>query len=740
MQLIRIYVTVLYISLLLNFYYISNMKKILFITALFVHSLHALADEGMWLPLLLGQQTYNDMVKKGCKLTKEQIFSLNQKSIKDAIVSFGGFCTGEIVSDKGLLFTNHHCGYDAIVALSTIENNYLKNGHFAASMSAEMPVEGLFVNFLKEIKDVTKDVLTALGNTKGVERTNKMNEVFAALAKANTDIATFKVSRVHNFFRGNQFLMFTYEQYRDVRFVGCPSESFGKYGGDTDNWMWPRHTNDFSVFRVYASQANNPADYSSSNTPLKPKHFLPVSLAPRKQGEFNMILGYPGSTNRFEVSFGAKMSRDIADPAYVKMRDIRLKAMKKEMDKNQATRLKLAGEYANLANYWKFFDLESKQLRSRKVVEKKEALEATFTKWAKGKPDYENILSSYADNYNQYMGYEKLRNYMTQGVFGSTVIVLGVQLSMVKEMLVAGKIDDAKKALVEIDKARKNRLASIDITADKNIFAQVAYAFYNNVDKAQHPEKIYSIIGNFGDLASVETFDKYAADAYSKALILNETTWSNFMANPTVEAIDKDPTVMHAKAFNDNWNNVYLPKYNAFVGTNNDLGKAWVKGLMEMDKTRNFYPDANSTMRFTYGTVQPYKPKNAIAYDYVTTAEGLLEKYIPGDEEFDLPIDALKLIEKKDFGQYIDKERKDLVTCFLNTCDITGGNSGSAVLNGKGELIGLAFDGNSESMDQKLNFHQPLTRCICVDIRYVLWCIDKVGKAPHIIKELKLTK
>jgi hypothetical protein len=716
------------------------MKKLVLLAVIALSSLRAMADEGMWLPLLLGQATYNDMVKKGCKLTKEQIFSLNKKSIKDAIVHFGGFCTGEIVSSQGLVFTNHHCGYDAIAEKSSKEQNYLKDGFFAATKEQEIPIEGLFVNFLDNIKDVTKEVNEALGNSMGAERSAKLSKIYGELAKANTDAATFTISRVSSFFKGNQFLMFTYKQYRDIRFVGCPPESFGKYGGDTDNWMWPRHTNDFSVFRVYAGAQGEAAEYSASNKPLVPKHFLPVSVAPRKQGEFNMILGYPGSTNRFEVSYGARMSRDVADPAYVKMRDIRLKSMKAEMDKSVENRLQLASEYANLANYWKFFDLESKQLRSRKVVEKKEMIEADFQKWAKGKPQYETVLNGYKENYDKWLGFEKMRNYLNQGVFGPSTINLSIALFNVHKQLKDGKVDDAKKVIENLNKNRAELLKSVNLTADKNMVAKIGHAYYMDIDKSQHCDDAFKLVSAFGDLNNAETFSAFAKAAYEKSVYANEAKWNAFVTNPTAAALEEDLLVLYSGAFNTMWNTKYVPMYTSFINANNDLGRAWVKGLMEKNTTTNYYPDANSTMRFTYGTVQPYKPRDGVNYDFVTTATGLLEKYVPGDEEFDIPANALALLEKKDFGQYKDAGKNDLVTCFLNTCDITGGNSGSAVLNANGDLIGLAFDGNSESMDQKLNFYGPATRCICVDIRYVLWCIDKVGKAPHIIKELMLKK
>ena len=716
------------------------MKKFAVIIAFAIISFRAAADEGMWLPLLLGQETYNDMVKKGCKLTKEQIFSLNKKSIKDAIVSLGGFCTAEIVSNKGLLFTNHHCGYDAIANLSTVDKNYLKDGYFVPNQESEMPAKGLFVNFLKDIIDVTDEVNKDVANLNGAERQKKLTEIFTAMSKKYSNADKFLTARVSTFFKGNQFLLFVYETYNDVRFVGCPSESFGKFGGDTDNWMWPRHTADFSVFRVYANANNEPAKYSPSNKPIVPKHFLPVSVAPKKEGDFNMILGYPGSTNRFEVSYGAKMSRDITDPAFVKMRAIRLTAMKREMDKDPATRLKLASEYANLANYWKFYDIESKQLRTRKVVERKAALEAIFLKWAKGKTKYENILNDYEKNYDEYLPYEKLKNYMQQGIAGSTALTISNQLNNIANLMADNKVEDAKKIIANIDKNRNDILEGIDLTADKAIFAEIAHAFNKDIVKAQQPANIFEKIASFGDITKVSTFEKYADGAYAKSLFLNKTLWAAFVASPTSEALAADPLVAHAKAFYENWNKNYIPKVNAFNLKNADLGRIWVAALKEMNPKKQYYPDANSTMRFTYGTVEAYVPRDGVKYDFVTTASGVLEKYIPNDEEFDVPNKALELMENKDYGQYEDKGRKDLVTCFLNTCDITGGNSGSAVLNGKGELIGLAFDGNSESMDQKLNFYQPLTRCINVDIRYVLWLIDKVGGAGYLINELQLMK
>lgn len=720
------------------------MKKFFVSIILIAFVFKASADEGMWLPLLLGQKTYDDMVKKGCKLTKEQIFSLNKNSIKDAIVIFGGGCTGEIVSNKGLIFTNHHCGYDAIASLSSVENNYLKDGHYAAGTDAELPAKSLSVQFLKNIADVTKEIIDGLGNLTGAERSKKYSELATALIAKYSDKDKFIEARIGNFFKGNQYLLFVYERYNDIRFVGCPPELIGKFGGDTDNWEWTRHTGDFSVFRVYTTKDGKPARYDAGNVPLVPKHFLPVSMKGVKEGDFNMILGYPGSTNRFEVSDGVELQQDYFDPNFVKCRDIRLKAMKAEMDKDPATRLKLASDYAGLANYWKFYDLEGLQLKQRGIAAQKREAEQKFQAWAAGKPQYETLLADYKTNIAAWRPYEKQRQYIGQGILGSQLISWSSQLMAVETELKKDNADKAKIAnlLNGINDAVKAGMKNYVKAADQNIVAAITQLFYKGIDKDQQPAGFFEKIATkYGDLTNEDNWKKYAADLFAGAILLNETKWASFVSNPNVADLDNDMAYQHAKAFMSNWTTNYAPNLTAYNFKNADLGRMYVKGLMEMNSgKKEYYPDANSTMRFTYGKVASYSPKDAVKYDYVTTATGILQKYREGDEEFDLPAKCLELLRKKDFGQYADAARKDLVVNFLNTCDITGGNSGSPVLNAKGELIGLAFDGNSEAISHKITFDASLNRTICVDIRYVLWCIDKLGGAKNIIDELKLMK
>lgn len=706
--------------------------------------LRSVADEGMWLPMLLGEQVYNDMVKKGLKLTKDQLYNINKPSLKDAIIIFGGGCTGEIVSAEGLIFTNHHCGYDAIAKASTLEHNYLANGFYAKSRAEEIPTT-LSVQFLSRIEDVTKEVLDSLRGLSGTERTQKQSAVLAAINKRMSNADLNIETRVSPLFKGNQFLAFVYQRYTDIRLVGTPPESVGKFGGDTDNWEWPRHTGDFSVFRVYTSADGKPAKYAGSNVPMKPKWFLPVSIKPLKEGDFAMIWGYPGGTNRYESSYGIQLSTDINNPSLVKLRDVRLKYMLEEMKKDPATKLQLATSFASIANYWKFFDGETKQLLKYDIYNKKRVDEEKFIAWAKGKPEYENIFSDWGKAYTAWKPYAKHRQYINEGVFGSPLISFASSLLQVESALVKPGTTqaDLKKALDAADQQRKNFLEGENRASDQNILAAITRLFYDDIVKDQHPVGFYSTIkNNYGALDDNATYRKYAAYVFNNTMILDDAKWKAFLAKPEAVTLQNDPAFAHASAFYTNYSSKYLPYSQDFNTKNAEFGRLYLKGIMEMDpaKAKMMYPDATFTMRVSYGAVKSYKPRDGVTYDFVTTSKGILEKYQPGDYEFDLPAKQIELLKKKDFGQYIDPVRKDLVIGFITSNDITGGNSGSPVINGRGELIGLAFDGNYEALSHKLAFDKDLNRTINVDIRYVLWCIDKLGGGSNIIKELKIVK
>lgn len=719
------------------------MKKIIVSLALVLTMFRSYADEGMWLPMLLGQQVYNDMVKRGLKLKPEQLYSINQSSIKDAIIIFGGGCTGEIVSNQGLIFTNHHCGYGAIAAASSVEANYLQNGFWATDKSKEISSK-LSVKFLNRIEDVTQKINEGLGNLSGAERTRKYNELVGEIVKNIVGTDEFKDAVVASMFKGNQFFVFVYDVYKDIRLVGTPPESIGKFGGDTDNWEWPRHTGDFSVFRVYTAKDGKPAKYSADNEPLKPKYHLPVSLKGFKDGDYSMIYGYPGGTNRYETSYGIKLATDINNPTLVKLRDVRLKLMFEQMKKDPAVKLQLASNYAGIANYWKFFDGETKQLLKFDVIGTKQKDEELFINWAKGKPDYENIFADYEKNYEAWTPFAKHRQFINEGIAGSPLLAYTSSWLQLEVLLNKkdAKPEDVKKALDAASIARKNFLADENKKSDQGIVANVVAMFYSNVDKSQHPKGFYEDLFQQNNDIDQNPYKMFAADMFANTMAFDDAKWKAFTEKPSATDLAKDPAFKTAKAFFVNYNGNYAPKYTAFVTKNNDLGRMYLKGLFEMNpiKMNSTYPDANFTMRVSYGNVKSYAPKDAVKYDFVCTLNGVASKYVKGDYEFDLPAKFLELQKAKDYGDYADKILKDVVVCFITTNDITGGNSGSPVLDAKGNLIGLAFDGNYEALSHKLIFDKDLNRTICVDVRYVLWCIDKLGGAKHIVDELTLVK
>ena len=720
------------------------MKKLFVTIALSLTLLRSQADEGMWLPMLLGQQVYNDMVRRGLKLTKDQLYHINKPSVKDAIIIFSGFCTGEIVSNEGMIFTNHHCGYGAIADASNVTNNYLKDGFWAKSKQEEIPSPGLYAEFLVKIEDVTKEVEDAATGLTGNERAAKVNSVMADINKRYSDTEKKIVARVSSLFKGNQFLVFVYQRYTDIRLVGAPPESIGKFGGDTDNWEWPRHTGDFSVFRVYMGKDGKANDYSPENVPLKPKHFLPVSIKGIKDGDYAMTWGYPGSTNRYETSYGVQLKTDISNPSVVNLRDMRLKAMLEQMKKDPATRLKLASDYASIANYWKFFDGESKQLIKYNIYDQKKTAEAKFQQWANGKPEFQSIFSDYAKAYDNWRPYSKHQVYMNEGIFGSPLMNFAGSLQQVENAIVKkGSSADIAKAVEAAKEARANFLKEENKPSDQVILGAALKMFYTDIDKSQHPIGFYeSLKGSVGSLDDEATYKKYAANVFNNTMIFDDNNWEAFCKNPDGSVLQADPAYATASAFLKNWQGKYLPQFQQFNSRNNELGRLYLKGIRLMDtvKAKKMYPDATFTMRVSFGNVKSYDPRDAVHYDETTTMEGILEKYKPGDYEFDLPAKLIELAKKKDYGQYADPKTKKLVIGFITTNDITGGNSGSPVIDANGNLIGLAFDGNYEALSHKIAFDPVYNRTICVDIRYVLWCIDKLGGASNIIKELKIVK
>lgn len=718
------------------------LKKFLLIAAILITQLFSFAkplDEGMWLPMLINKN-YDEMKKNGFKLTPQDLYDVNNASLKDAIVWFGGFCTGEIVSDKGLVLTNHHCGYDVIANNSTTNDNILDNGWYAKQLSDEKPAPGLFVTFLVRMEDVTSQVTAALQGVAEKDKSAKIAQIGRELS--NEAIAgTHYEAFVRDMYKNNAYYLFVMERFTDVRLVGTPQQSIGKFGGDTDNWEWPRHTGDFALFRIYAGKDNKPAAYSESNVPYIPKKSLTISLKGVNEGDFAMVYGFPGRTNRYETSMGIKLATDKVNPAIVKVRQARLEAWKKEMDKSESVRLLLSSNYANIANYWKYFIGQTEQIKRLKVYEYKQQQEAEFLKWAQTQPNnqkYLSIFDNFKAAYKPYEPYATHQVYVTQGILASSALSFANRFANLEQALSGQNNQDAIARSVSTLKAGADAFfASFNKPSDLEILGIQSRYFYEDLPKDQHPAIFTEIIASNKGATNEAIFNAFANRVFDNSVFVDRNKLDVFLANPSLEKLQNDPAYKFIRAIITNYQSNILPKVAAFNEENNRLGSIYMEGILAMNAGKNIYPDANSTMRITGGKVQSYSPRNGVLYNYYTTANGLLEKYVPGDDEFDLPAEQIELIKNRDFGRYADANG-DLVIGFITSNDITGGNSGSPVLNANGELIGIAFDGNWEAMSGDIVFDKNYKRCINVDIRYVLWCIEKLGNAKHLIDEMKI--
>lgn len=717
------------------------MKKIILSIWVVAAMLTARADEGMWVPHLIGKN-YDEMVRLGLKLSKEDLYSINQASLKDAIVQFGGGCTGEMISSQGLLLTNHHCGYGYIAGLSSVEHNYLDNGFWAKSMGEELPAPGLSVIFLQRIEDVTKEVMDYVGNAKGEEYNKKFDEIRKKIEERASKNGKL-VTSVREYFNGNQILLLTYKRYTDVRLVGTPPKSLGKFGGDTDNWMWPRHTADFSMFRVYADSNNQPAAYSPANKPYRPKKHLPVSIKGVKDGDYAMIFGYPGRTNRYEVASGLNIALSDVNPSIVNIRDKRLAIMRKHMDADKNVYLNYTSSYASIANYWKYFIGQTEQLKRLKVVDKKQKQEAAFTEWARtNNRSYANLISDYNTAYASYAPYAKHAIYYSEAFRAPALTRLAAAMEPLAKAMERGATsnkDTLEKYTKPLRAGRRALMKGYDRALDQELFAEMTKMYYSDVPKEQLPG-IYQevILKKYGKDQS-KAFADYTAQVYKNTFLLDSVKFNAFLDNPTLKQLNGDPATQYAFSFVRNYEQNYAPKVDAFNLQKKELAKQYIKGQMEMKQDRLFYPDANSTMRITYGKVLGYAPQDAVYYDYYTTLDGLMAKYKPGDDEFDAPKELVDLYNKKDFGSYADKDGK-IRTCFITNNDITGGNSGSPIIGAKGELIGLAFDGNWEAMSGDIAFDKKYKRTIAVDTRFILFLIDKLGGAKNLVREMDIVE
>ena len=699
----------------------------------------ARADEGMWLLQLMKQQNSIDMMKKqGLKLEADDLYNPNGVSLKDAVGIFGGGCTGEIISPEGLILTNHHCGYGAIQQHSSVEHDYLTDGFWAMNRSEELPTPGLKFRFVHRIVDIT-DLVNAKIKAGEVTEIDALTSPFLSkLAKEELEKSDLKGKpgievRALPFYAGNKFYMFYYKVYSDVRMVAAPPSSVGKFGGETDNWMCPRHTGDFSMFRIYADANGEPAEYSESNVPLKTPKFLPISIKGLNEGDYAMIMGFPGSTERYLTQSEVKQRMNAVNQAMIDMRGVRLEVLRKYMDASDKTRIQYASKFAGSSNYWKNSIGMNKAIIDNDVLGAKAEIEKKYASFAQGKPEYEGVVEkidaiiekSTPTLRQLYYTNEALRGAIE---FGSTYLIM----------------DNIKKALEEKNdsllQASKKQLENAydgihnkdyDHEVDRAVAKAILPALAKALNADELPSFYQTINGEFkGD------YNAYVDNIYDNSILSNRKNLDKFLAKPTVKAIEKDPATAYSRSKNEKLQELGK-QYMELESGMELLHKAYIRGLGEMKQPVPSYPDANFTMRLTYGNVKSYSPRDAVHYDYYTTTDGILEKENPEDREFVVPAKLKELIQKKDFGRYAMADGT-MPVCFLTTNDITGGNSGSPVINGEGQLIGTAFDGNWESLSGDINFNNDLQRCIALDIRYVLFILDKLGNCSHLIKEMNI--
>jgi hypothetical protein len=696
------------------------------------------ADEGMWLLPLIEKLNMGKMTELGLKLSAEDIYSLNKASLKDAIVIFGGGCTGEIVSSQGLILTNHHCGYGSIQAHSSVEHDYLRDGFWAKTKEEELPNPNLSVTFLIRIEDVSAQVLANVKQGMSeTERIAAINEARQSIEKKASEGTGYRAS-VGNFYSGNYFYLLIYERYTDVRLVGTPPQSIGKFGSDTDNWEWPRHTVDFSVFRVYSAPDGKPAQYSKENVPLKPKRYLNVSIKDLNKGDFAMILGYPGRTNRYMTSFEVKEQLQIVHPDRIKIRGIKQDIWMQDMQADQKINIQYSSKYAGSSNYWKYSIGQKASLEKLNVVAKKAELEDQFNKWVAANADRKakygealNMIKTAIEGRSEYYNASQYLNECLQGceLFGLNRSITSLVTALTSKD--SQKITDAVAQLKERTSGfYKDYNPPTDMKSTKAMLK----LFRTDVNVKFHPDVYANVI----DKKYKGNIDKFVDDLFAKSIFASEAKLNAFLEKPVLKTLENDPLYIAASSFYKEGGDI--SKESSQFDSGLAQGKRlWMAALLEMVPDKTQYADANSTMRLSYGTVQDYDPRDAVTYKYYTTMQGVVDKYKPGDYEFDLPKRLIDLNNKKEFGRY-GSSKGYMPVCFLTTNDITGGNSGSPVLKGNGELIGLAFDGNWESMSGDIAYEPLLQRTIVVDIRCVLWVMDIFSGAKNLVDEMNIVQ
>jgi len=698
------------------------------------------ADEGMWIPLLLNKYNIKEMQAKGFKLTAEDIYSINKACMKDAVMIFGGGCTGELISDQGLLITNHHCGYGNIQKHSSLEHDYLTDGFWAMSKQEELANPGLTVTFLERMEDVTSQVLANVNeNMSESERQDEIQKQIKRIEIQNSENGKFKTS-VKPFFYGNEYYLFVSKVYRDVRLVGAPPSGIGKFGGDTDNWMWPRHTGDFSLFRIYVDKNNEPADYSPDNVPLKPKMHFPISLKGVKKDDFTMVFGYPGRTEEYVTSFAVKMITQIQNPNRINIRQNKIDIMSKYMNENAGVRIQYSNKYAGISNYWKKWIGENRGLKRLNAIEKKEDFEKNISNWIAADESRKAKLGGLLNNYRQV--YEKLSPYQLAFEYFNEAFYSMDIIRMVNGFRTLGAFT-GKTPQNEIDDYLNRLIKSLDVQykdyylpLDKEIFVKMIDLYIKNVDNKFFPAELELLNTKFkGDI------NGYADYLYAKSLFVDKAKTIDFLKQYKISSnkkLQKDPLYNLCVGFVKMYTDSIAPILEESELKLNSYNRLWMQAIMQFEKDKILYPDANFTLRISYGKVDDYFPYDGVKYLHYTTLKGILEKDNPNIYDYNVPARLKELYQNKEYGEYA--ENGEMHVCFTASNHTTGGNSGSPVLNGDGQLIGVNFDRNWEGTMSDIMYDPEMCRNISLDIRYALFIIDKMAGAKHLIDEMTLIR
>ena len=716
------------------------MKNKLVLALVFVTYL-VRADEGMWMPQLIDALNFKDMKKNGFKLTAKAIYDINKASMKDAVMIFGGGCTAEVISNKGLILTNHHCGFSSIAGLSTVEKDYLKNGYFAMNQSEEIYCKGLTVTFIKRIEDVTTKVSENIGVNFSDQQKDSTMLVNIKTLEAKAKNGSHYDAFIRPFYYGNEYYLFVTEVFKDVRLVGAPPESIGKFGGETDNWVWPRHNSDFSMFRIYSGKDNKPAEYSTDNIPYTPLYSFPISLKGAEKGDFTMVYGFPGRTQEYLTSYAVDLLINQQDPLRVKLREKRLEIMAADMKKNDTLRLMYVNRYAGVANAYKKWSGEMLGLKKSDAVNKKKKTESDFLKLVAAdkikSEKYSNLFKEFEKTYADYGSLSQQYDYFTECLLGVDGIRFAAGFSAVFTELKKKELGKENKLAEVLKKTIPTLpLKNYNKDTDKKLFKAMMAIYIKDVDRTLMPNHLDSLFTAYNN-----NTDAFTDSIYNTSVLIDNTKakviYEDFEKNASIVA--KDPLYVLSTAIYSHYQKTVIPQMNYYDKQINQLQQEYMLGLKENVKDKKFYPDANGTLRVAFGKVSDYDGKDGIHYLHYTTMDGLVEKNKTGEEDFYVKPRLLDLYEKKDFGQYADKNGK-LRTCFIGSNHTTGGNSGSPVLNAKGELIGTNFDRNWEGTMSDIMYNGSFCRNITLDIRFTLWMVDKYAGAGYLLSEMKIIK